>query len=256
VKRFIAFLIRTIPRKYLQRFSYLGLKIIGMFYAGHAVQCPVCEKRFRKFLPYGRVNPRANALCPSCMSLERHRLIWLYLKEKTEFLSKPMDVLHIAPEMCFLKRFEKVHQEKYITADLESPWAKVKMDIHNMPFPDDHFDMVLCNHVLEHVTDDIKAMKEIRRVLKPGGWSIMQVPFFSPVSESTREDFTITDAKEREKLFGQSDHVRKYGRDYAKRIEQAGLKAIESKFGTSFSKADAYKYGITRKEIIYIGVRS
>jgi len=249
MKRFISFLIRFIPRKYLQLFSGIGLKVLGFFYKGDTVQCPICEKNYRQFLPYGRINPRPNALCPNCLSLERHRLIWLYLKEQTNFFSTKLDVLHIAPEPCFMKRFEKQHGEKYITADIESPLAKVKMDIHQIPFPENHFDVVLCNHVLEHVADDIKAMHEIHRVLKPGGWAIMQVPFFSPVPETTYEDASITNPREREKVFGQDDHVRMFGRDYAKRIARAGLKPEENEF----AKTQSERLGISKNEIIYIG---
>jgi ubiquinone/menaquinone biosynthesis C-methylase UbiE len=159
--------------------------------------------------------------------------------------------LHFAPEPCFISRFEKLHGDKYITADIESPLAKVKMDIHQIPFPENHFDVVLCNHVLEHVKDDIQAMKEIRRVLKPGGWAILQVPFFHPIPEKTFQDDSITDKREREKIFGQDDHVRKYGKDYTHRIAQSGLKPIEEKFSETFSKEEAYHLGVSRSEVIY-----
>ncbi|MEK6783715.1 MAG: methyltransferase domain-containing protein [Bacteroidota bacterium] len=251
MKKIISLLIRFVPRKYLQLFSGIGLRAFGLFYIGNKVECPICHSHYRKFLPYGRINPRPNALCPSCLSLERHRLIWLYLKERTNFFSNQLDVLHIAPEPCFMKRFEKQHRERYITADIESPLAKVKMDIHQIPFPENHFDVVLCNHVLEHVQDDIKAMSEIRRVLKPGGWAIMQVPFFSPVPDITFEDSSITNPRDREKAFGQDDHVRKFGKDYAKRIERAGLKVVED----NFAKTQPEKYGLQNAEIIYLGVK-
>jgi SAM-dependent methyltransferase len=255
MKKIIAFLIRFVPRKYLQLFSGVGLKVVGWFYAGNKVQCPVCNHKYREFLPYGRINPRPNALCPSCLSLERHRLVWLYLREKTDFFTTKLDVLHIAPEHCFMKPFEKQHGDGYITADIESPLAKVKMDIHQMPFQDGKFDVVLCNHVLEHVTDDIKAMSEIRRVLKPGGWAIMQIPFFSPVPDVTFEDHSITDKREREKIFGQDDHVRKYGRDYPARIELAGLIAKEERFVFKLPKETVSKYGLSASEVIYVGVK-
>ncbi|HEX5167897.1 MAG TPA: class I SAM-dependent methyltransferase [Cyclobacteriaceae bacterium] len=255
MKKIISFLIRYVPRRYLQRIAGAGLKVLGVFYRGSNVTCPVCGKSFTKFLPYGRINPRPNALCPNCLALERHRLIWMYLREKTEFFNKKLKVLHIAPEACFIKRFEKQHGDGYITADIESPLAKVKMDIHSIPFGSDTFDVVLCNHVLEHVDDDIKAMREIHRVLKPGGFSIMQVPFFNPVGEKTFEDASITNPKERETIFGQDDHVRKYGRDYPKRIEQAGLKAVEDQFVNELSDAMRNKFGLVRGEIIYKGIK-
>jgi SAM-dependent methyltransferase len=253
MKKIIAFLIRFVPRKYLQLFSGTGLRVVGWFYAGNKVECPVCSHTYREFLPYGRINPRKNALCPSCLSLERHRLIWLYLRDKTDFFKKKLDVLHIAPEHCFMKPFEKQHGERYITADIESPLAKVKMDIHEMPFEANRFDAVLCNHVLEHVRDDIKAMSEICRVLKPGGWAIMQVPFFAPIPETTFEDHSITDKREREKIFGQDDHVRKYGHDYPQRIARSGLTPYEEKFVFDLPKKDAARYGVAAREIIYIG---
>jgi SAM-dependent methyltransferase len=253
MKQVIALLIRFVPRKYLQLFTGIGLKTLGVFYAGNKVECPICKKHYKKFLPYGRINPRANALCPNCLSLERHRLIWVYLQEKTNFFSEKLNVLHIAPEPCFMKRFEKQHGDNYITADIESPLAKVKMDIHQIPFPENRFDVVLCNHVLEHVADDIKAMREIHRVLKPRGYAILQVPFFAPVPEVTFEDNTITDPRAREKAFGQDDHVRMFGKDYAKRIDRSGLKAEASKFASELSEEKVLRNGLVRNEILYLG---
>jgi len=253
VKKAISFLVRYVPRKYLQRVSGAGLKIMGVFYAGNTVSCPICGHHYRSFLPYGRTNPRPNALCPHCQSLERHRLIWLYLKEGTNFFTERLRVLHIAPEACFIKRFEAQHGQGYITADLESPLAKVKMDIHDMPFEANSFDVVLCNHVLEHVADDIRAMQEIYRVLKPGGWSLLQVPFFSPVPATTLEDATITSPKARERAFGQDDHVRKFGKDYPKRIGRSGLHAELNAFAAKLSPGQAHRHGIVGQEVLYIG---
>lgn len=227
--------------------------MVGLFYHGDQVSCPICNHSYKTFLSYGRINPRPNALCPHCLSLERHRLIWLYLQADTNFFNYPQHVLHIAPEACFLKRFELIHKENYFTADLESPLAKVKMDIHEIPFPENSFDVILCNHVLEHVNDDIKAMMEINRVLKPGGYALMQIPFFSPVPDTTFEDNSIKDPREREKIFGQSDHVRKYGRDYGKRIEHSGLIAEENTFGKSLSEEQAIRFGVQPNEVIFIG---
>ena len=255
MKKVIAFIVRRVPRKYLQRVSGIGLKLLGLFYSGNAVTCPICEKSYREFLPYGRIRSRANALCPNCLSLERHRLIWLYLHEKTNFFKSQKDVLHIAPEACFILRFEKLHGKKYITADIESPLAKVKMDIHQIPFPENHFDAVLCNHVLEHVNDDIQAMKEIHRVLRPGGFAILQVPFFPPLPDVTFEDHSITDPKQREKLFGQDDHVRKYGLDYTKRMERAGLQPHEDKYATTLTDEQRHRFGVAKGEIIYKAVK-
>jgi SAM-dependent methyltransferase len=253
MKKLISFLIRYIPRKYLQRVSGIGLKVLGLFYRGSAVTCPICETSYRKFLPYGRINARENALCPNCQSLERHRLIWLYLQEQTDFFKTEKDILHVAPEDCFIHRFEKRNGDKYITADIESPLAKVKMDIHQIPFEENRFDVVLCNHVLEHVKDDIKAMQEIYRVLKPGGFAIIQVPFFAPLEAVTFEDNSITNKRERERIFGQDDHVRKYGTDYPQRIAKSGLHPEEEKFAFTLPPDILKKFGLGSGEIIYIG---
>jgi SAM-dependent methyltransferase len=253
MKKIISWLIRYVPRKYLQRVSGAGLKVLGLFYRGQEVTCPVCSHGFRKFLPYGRINPRENALCPNCLSLERHRLMWLYLKERTAFFRSGLQVLHIAPEACFIKRFEKIHGDRYITADIESPLAKVKMDIHQIPFGENTFDVVLCNHVLEHVKDDIKAMNEIYRVLKPNGFAILQVPFFNPVPDATFEDPTIMDRQEREKIFGQDDHVRKYGKDYPQRIKRAGLTPLEDPYVNNLEENIRKEFGLVKGEIIYGG---
>ncbi|WP_456460606.1 class I SAM-dependent methyltransferase [Reichenbachiella sp.] len=251
MKKIISFVVRHIPRKYLQLFSHVALKVVALFYRGNKVECPVCDSHFSKFVPYGRV-ARANALCPNCLALERHRLMWLYLKQKTSFFEPNQEVLHIAPELCFIKRFEKVHGDQYITADLESPLAKVKMDIHEMPFEDNRFDVAFCNHVMEHVADDIQSMKEIHRVLKPGGWAIIQIPIFHPVPEVTFEDDTVTDPKEREKLFGQDDHVRLYGKDYPDRLRKAGFTVVEDDFVNSLSAEEQARFALPKDEVIHL----
>ncbi|MEQ8475385.1 MAG: class I SAM-dependent methyltransferase [Fulvivirga sp.] len=251
MKSIISFILRNVPRKYIQLVSGPTLKVIGLFLRGNKVTCPIIGRSYRKFLPYGRVNPRPNALCPDSLSLERHRLLWLYLKQKTNFFNEQLHFLHIAPEQCFMKAFAKQHKDGYITADIESPLAKVKMDVHNIPFEENTFDVAMCNHVMEHVDDDIKAMSEIYRVLKPGGWAIMQVPFFSPVGSVTYEDKSIVDPKERESVYGQDDHVRLYGHDYPDRIRQAGFEVIEDRFIDELGKDKIKKYALPANETIF-----
>lgn len=252
MKKIISFLLRRVPRKYLQLIGKPVLKVVGLLYRGNTYTCPIINKSYRKFLPYGRINPRENALCPESLSLERHRLMYLFLQRKTDFFKKKLQIMHVAPELCLMDAFEKQHREEYITTDIESPLAKVKADIHNLPFEDNKFDVAICNHVLEHVDDDIQAMKEIYRVLKPGGWAILQVPFFTPVPEKTEEDITITNPRERERLFGQDDHVRKYGRDYAKRLASAGFKVHEDRFIDELSPDERKKYALPEDETIYL----
>ena len=254
MKRIVSLLIRFVPRKYLQSLSGIFMNLAQWYLHGGDTLCVICGKQFRHFLPYGRLRARANALCPGCLSLERHRLIQLYLTERTDFYKRPLKVLHIAPERCFLGLFKKQHGAGYVTADLESPWADVKMDIHRMPFSDSEFDVILCNHVLEHVEDDLKALSEIKRVLKSDGWAILQVPFFSPVPETTFADDSITDSRERERIFGQNDHVRRYGRDYASRIASSGLRVAEEKFSLAMTESDCRKYGLV-PEVLFIGTK-
>ncbi|MDO6438203.1 class I SAM-dependent methyltransferase [Cyclobacterium sp. 1_MG-2023] len=248
MKSMISWTIRHIPRKYLQLFSHFFLKVAAVIYTGSTVTCNICQRGFRKFLPYGRI-ARENALCPNCLGLERHRLMWLFLQKETDFFTAPKKVLHVAPELCFLGRFKKLKNLEYITGDIESPLADVKMDIHHIPFEDNSFDVVFCNHVMEHVEDDIKACAEINRVLKPNGWGIIQSPVYE--HEVTLEDKTITDPKERERVFGQSDHVRKYGKDYARRLSKSGLRVTENNFVKQLSEDMVKKYALPEKEIIF-----
>jgi hypothetical protein len=286
----IKFILNHIPRPLLQKMAGLAMPLAGLFYAigrgrqggDKGVECPLCGARYRRFMPYGYVSVRRNALCPRCLALERHRLLWLWIERETDLLSgkrkaesgKSADAesisrnplsrnqlstfhfqlptfLHIAPEVCLSRRFEKIFPpDNYITADLESPLAKVHLDVQNIPFPDESFDIVFCNHVLEHVADDRLAMRELHRVMKPGGWGVM----LSPVDETraeTFEDDTITDPAERTRIFGQYDHRRIYGRDYADRLRETGWKVEEIDYLATLTPAEREKYAL-RPETLYI----
>lgn len=251
MKYIISFVIRHIPRKYLQLVSHFAMKIVAIFYIGNKVECPVCESHFRKFLPYGRTNPRENALCPSCLALERHRLMWLYLQRQTDFFKTPHKLLHVAPEHCFINRFESMKNLDYITADIESPLAKVKMDIHQIPFDANTFDVAFCNHVMEHVDNDIQAMSELHRVLKPGGWAIIQSPM-DTTRATTLEDPAISTPADREKYYWQDDHQRLYGLDYAQRLTKAGFLVKEDRFVMDLPKDEVGRYALPKDEIIYL----
>ncbi len=216
---------------------------------GNRYTDPIDGNSFSSFLPYGYGKQRLNVLSPSTLSLERHRLFWLYLKNETNFFTAEHKVLHFAPEQAFYRRFKKMGHLKYITTDLNSPLADVKADICDLPFNDNEFDVIFCNHVLEHITDDTKAMQELFRVLKPNGYGIIQIP--QDLSRaSTFEDETITNKKERAKIFGQYDHVRVYGRDYFHKLRSVGFHVEEVDYTASLSKEDIDKFRLANGEII------
>jgi len=244
-------ILNTIPRPWLIKASYIIRPVISWYLKGDKFTDPIDGKSFRKFLPYGYVKQRENALSPSTLSLERHRLMWLFLRDNTTFFTatKKLKVLHIAPEQCFLDIFRKQQNLNYITSDLESPIADVKADICDLPFKENEFDVVFCNHVLEHVPNDTKAMQELYRVLKPGGFGIFQIP--QDLSKAmTFEDDTITDRKERARLFGQYDHVRVYGRDYFDKLRSIGFKVDEVDYTKKITLNKIEKYCLMKNEIL------
>lgn len=252
MKKLVKFFLNLIPRPVLIALSPVISGVFSLLLAGNKVQCYVCEKSFRKFLPYGYGTPRENVLCPNCLSLERHRLIWYYINNYTDFLQSNYKVLHIAPEQCFYPKFKALKNIDYVTADLESPLAEVKMDIQNMPFDDNVFDVVLCNHVLEHIPDDKKAMHEILRVMKPGAWAVLQVPMKSGAA-TTFEDPSISDPKERAIHFGQYDHIRLYGSDYGDVLRKEGFIVEELDIPKAIGPELTETYRLAPNEILYIG---
>lgn len=244
-------ILNTIPRPWLIKASYIVRPIISWYLRGDKFTDPIDGRSFRKFLPYGYGKQRENALSPSTLSLERHRLMWLFLKDNTNFFTatKKFKVLHIAPEQCFLDIFRKQQNLNYITSDLESPIADVKADICDLPFKENEFDVVFCNHVLEHISNDTKAIQELYRVLKPGGFGIFQIP--QDLSKAiTFEDSTITDRKERAKLFGQYDHLRVYGRDYFNKLRSIGFKVDEVDYTKKITLDKIEKYCLMKNEIL------
>ena len=250
-KKLFKLILNTIPRPLLIRLSYVARPILAFFLKGNTFTDPIDGKSFKSFLPYGYGEQRNNVLSPSTLSLERHRLLWLYLQNETDFFSAEKKVLHFAPEQCFLKRFRALDNLDYTTTDLLSPIADVKADICNLPFEDNSYDIILCNHVLEHIPDDTKAMQELFRVMKPGGYGIFQIP--QDLSRMTTfEDDTITDKKERAEIFGQYDHVRVYGYDYFSKLRDIGFMVNEEDYTTRLTKEDVEKYCLAKGEIIPI----
>ncbi len=257
-------ILNTIPRPLLIKLSYVVKPFIAFYLKGNRYTDPIDGKSFRMFLPYGYETQRPNVLSPSTLSLERHRLLWLYLKNETDFFqphqnsdtkkttnsksNSGIKVLHMAPEQCFLKPFKKLNHN-YITADIHSPIADVKADLTSLPFKDNSFDIIFCNHVLEHIQDDTKAMKELYRVMKKGGMGIFQVP--QDLNRATTfEDNTIIDPRERAKIFGQYDHVRVYGRDYFEKLRSVGFLVEEVNYSQHISEELIDTYRLTKGEIL------
>jgi len=253
------YILNTLPRPFLIKASYWVRPLFAFYLKGSTYTDPIDGKSFRKFLPYGYGTQRPNVLSPSTLSLERHRLLWLYLQNETDFFkpvpkshdsgSSKLKVLHMAPEQCFLKRFKKLKHLDLITADLYSPIVDVKADICNLPFKDNEFDIIFCNHVLEHIEDDKKAMQELFRVLKKGGFGIFQIPQ-DYSRETTYEDFSVTSPEERAKHFGQYDHVRVYGSDYFDRLRSVGFDVKEVNYSDKLSDKELDKYRLMKGEIL------
>ena len=249
MKNIFKYFLNLIPRPTLIRLSYFISPVLAFFLKGKKYTDPIDGKSFRAFLPYGYGKQRDNVLSPSTLSLERHRLLWLYLKNETDFFTSFKKVLHFAPEQAFYKRFKSMRNLEYLTTDLNSPLADVEADICHLPFFDNEFDVILCNHVLEHIPDDTQAMRELYRILKPGGMGIFQVP--QDLSrQKTFEDDSITNKKERAKIFGQYDHVRIYGRDYFDKLRSIGFKVKEVDYTATLSKEEITKYCLAKGEII------
>ncbi len=260
---------KYIPPKlgYLLKHTLLFLR--GIYYFGMRYTCPVCGHHFRKMLAGGSdlkvikemeivgAGYRNNDICPYCQSTDRDRFIYLYLKSETDFFEKKISFLHIAPEPSLYNVFKKLKNIEYY------PGTKYQegfyynstieiIDLMELPFKDNSFDWVMCNHVLEHILDDIRAMQEIFRVLKPGGRAVLQVPY-SLKLDKTFEDERYRTAIERELHFGQFDHVRIYGADYSDRLKGCGFQVtvVEQKSGLQHVK-NLQKFALHPKEHLYI----
>lgn len=221
---------------------------------GNDVICVCCNKTYLTFLPAG-IEKRANAKCINCGSLERHRILWHFLKNQTDIFSANIKILHPAPEKLFYKKFKALKNVEYTSIDLQPEkydygTATLKMDLTNLSFDDNTFDVILCIHVLEHIPDDIQAIKEMYRTLKKGGWAILNVPVdYNRIT--TFEDISINDPQKQLELFGQPDHVRIYGKDYKQRLESAGFKVDVINYTSHFSNNEMFKYGFKPDREIY-----
>lgn len=224
---------------------------------GFARYCPVCQSWVRGFDIYG-LKRRRDAQCPVCKTLERHRFLWQFIKQHTNLLdTSPKKLLHFAPEPAFESKFRKIPGLDYITADLYDPRAMRKMDITKIEFPDESIDWFYCSHVLEHIEDDARAIREIHRVLKKSGSAIILVPI---MVKKTFEDPSVTDPAERERLFGQHDHVRLYGPDFKDRLASGGFEVadyyIENLFGAKEIERLGLKYIPSENMPVYLCKKS
>ncbi len=223
-------------------------RIQPLLYAGWSVECPCCGAHYREFLPHGRPE-RRNSQCRRCDAVERHRLLFLYLKNRTDFFQSKLRLLHFAPEHSFRKIFLALPNVKYVSTDYCGE-SDVHMDITNLALSSQTVDAIICMHVLEHIPNDVRAMRELLRVLKPGGWAILQVPIDLKRAH-TYEDFSITSPEQRRIHFGQEDHVRWYGRDYIGRLESAGFVVTVDDYVRSFTPEQQWRYGLSPEEDVY-----
>jgi len=246
--------------------SYDRLRATAFFVRslGFDRKCPFCGLTLRRFVPYpGAASPLfehehvvgggpfENSECPWCGSFERERHVYLYLRDQTNVLSRPVSIIHVAPERCLQKVLRRSRCIDYLSADLSSPRAELKCDLTRVPIDDNRFDVILCNHVLEHIPDDRAAMRELLRVLKPNGWAMLQVPLAVSRAE-TEEDLTIDGDEERLLRYGQRDHVRLYGRDYADRLASVGF--VVERHNTRLKFGDDYirRHALIPDDLIYI----
>ena len=215
----------------------------GARYRGDAVECPCCGSTSSRFLPH---RGRQRAKCPRCGSLERHRVLWLFLQRETDLFERPGALLHIAPEYALQQRLSRLPGLRYVSGDLDSPLAERELDVMDLPFEEASFDFLICNHVLEHVADDRRALAEIQRVLAPGGWAILMCPVDRRRAK-TLEDPTATTPAERHRRFGQADHLRLYGRDYPERLAAAGFRVRAERYVESCDSSSVDRFGLRRE---------
>ena len=222
---------------------------------GNQVECPCCKKKFETFISAG-LQKRANARCVGCNSLERHRLMWLFLERETQFFSSKLKVLNVAPEKLFYNKFRALPNIDYVSIDLNPDMydygsKTIRMDLTDLKFDNNTFDVIICNHVLEHVPNDSAAISEMYRALKPGGWAMINVPV-DHNREVTFEDIHINDPKNQLELFGQHDHVRVYGKDYVNRLRGPGFEVEVFDYTNRFTNNEIFRYGLQKGEEIYL----
>ena len=245
-----------VPQSLRPRIKNGQYSIRALFYKGNNVHCPCCNHSFDKFLPFGLGwKKRENAACPSCNSLERTRLTWLYLLNEVKIDSmRNANILHFAPERYIALNLKKMSALNYISADLNPALADIKVNIENIQFDDNYFDVIVCSHVLAHVYDEDKALTELYRVLKPGGWALIITHIFKNL-EKTFEDKEAKTPKQRLNVFGQDDLARMHGKDFPDRLRNAGFKVKALSYADKFSESERKKYGLRFNDVFHISIK-
>jgi SAM-dependent methyltransferase len=216
---------------------------------GRAVRCPVCGHGFDRFKDDWN---RPNALCWRCGAQERHRAQWLLFERRPELLAGARSLLHFSPEWCLRRRLATLPGLRYVTTDLDPQQdADLRLDVTALDLPDDSFDAVICSHVLEHVGDDAAAMRELRRITAPGGFTLVMVPLALDRAQ-TYEDETITSPDERRRAFLQHDHVRLYAPDISGRLQAAGFAVEVVDTAAELGPDGAARHGLLASDLIFL----
>jgi hypothetical protein len=243
-------LVKLLVPARMRRFVLRRLRLV--IYRGDAVECPCCGGRFSRWMP--GLSHRATRVCPRCGAQERHRALWLYMRERTDLFSRPqLSILHWAPEYALQRSLSALPNAAYVSADLEGDEALQHMDMTDVPFKDGAFDLVVCVHVLEHVGDDRQAIREMVRVLKPGGMALLLVPIV--LEQPTREDPSITTPEARREAYWQEDHLRLYGGDFPERLEEEGFEVTVDGWVRTLDQATLERYGLFPLEDVYVARR-
>jgi SAM-dependent methyltransferase len=221
-------------------------------YRGDAVECPCCGSTFSRFMP--GLSHRDTRVCPRCGSQERHRALWLYMRERTDlFARESISILHWAPEYALQRSLGELPNAAYVSADLHGHEASHHMDMTDVPFRDGSFDLIVCVHVLEHVPDDRRAIREMVRVLKPGGVALLLVPIV--LEQPTLEDPAIATPAQRKEAYWQEDHVRLYGGDFPERLREEGFDVTVDRWVRGLDRQTLERYGLFPLEDVYVATK-
>ncbi|MDN3619916.1 methyltransferase domain-containing protein [Polaribacter undariae] len=240
---------QTIPQNIRAKMHVFFFKIRAVFVIGNKVECNCCNSNFSRFLDFGDYKKRKNAICPNCLSLERTRMLWLFLKD-SKYL-KEKTILQFAPFKVIEKKIKQISSVKYISGDIDPTLAMKKIDITEIDYNKNSFDVILCSHVLSVVKNDKKAIKELYRVLKPNGTLILQTYIFKKY-EKTFEDFNIKTNDERYKAYGKHYLQRCYGKDFTERFLKEGFSVDIYDPKKFFTVNEIKKYGIQNSGVIYL----